>query len=58
MLLVDHGPYYRGEIHKKWGVELVGPEKNEVFGAKMSAKLDPLTSPPAFARKTIVVWRF
>ena len=42
----------------KFAIVLVGPEKNEVFGAKTSAKLDPLTSPPGFAGKTMVVWRF
>ena len=39
-------------------IVLVGAEKNEVFGAKTSAKLDPLTSPPGFAGIIMVVWRF
>ena len=40
------------------GVELVGPEKNEVFAEKIVLKLDPLTSPPAFAGTIMVVCRF
>ena len=52
---------HRHVLNRKFGnfrIVLVGAEKNEVFGAKTSAKLDPLTSPPGFAGKTMVVWRF
>ena len=39
----------------RFEIVLVGAEKNEVFAEKMGAKLDPLTSPPGFAGKIMVV---
>ena len=51
----------RHVLNRKFGnfrIVLVGPEKSHFFGAKTSAKLDPLTSPPGFAVIIMVVWRF